>query len=101
MAGEDPEYAAFLRTLPCCMMGHGPCVGAVHVHHEPGRKGLGTRNHDHTGKPLCAGHHTQRHSLSGPFKGWNKWRIRDWEASTATKLRGVYLGLGEPSPLDF
>ncbi len=101
MAGEDPDYAEFLRGLPCSMLGHGPCVGVVHVHHAQGGKGLGTRNHDHSGKPLCAGHHTQRHGLSGPFKGFDKRRIRDWEAEHSERCRRLYMGLGENYPLEF
>lgn len=99
MAGEDPEYTAFLHKLPCSMRGHGPCIGAVHVHHTPGRKGMGQRSSDETGKPLCAGHHTQRHALSGPFKGKDKWAIRDWEDATASLCRRLYLGLVQPDDL--
>lgn len=94
MADEDKEYTAFLRRHGCCMAGHGLCDGALHVHHAQGGKGLGTRNADATGKPLCTLHHTQRHALSGPFKGWDKQRIKQWEAETAAHYRGLYLGLG-------
>ncbi len=100
MAGDDKEYTAFLHTLPCSMRGHGPCIGALHVHHTPGRKGIGQRNSDSTGKPLCAGHHTQRHALSGPFKGKNKREIRDWEEFTANLCRRLYLGLGQHDALE-
>lgn len=95
MSGEDKKYTAFLRQQKCHMVGHGKCLGALHVHHAQGRKGLGTKNHDHTGKPLCTGHHTQRHALSGPFKGWTKDRIRQWEEETSAYYRRIYLGLGE------
>ena len=101
MAGEDDEYTAFLRGLPCHMSGLGPCVGTVCVHHAQGSKGLGTKNHDHTGKPLCVGHHTQRHSLSGPFKGFDKRRIRDWEESVSAYYRRLYLGVEPDDPLGF
>lgn len=96
MAGDDKEYNAFLRGFPCCMAGHGECLGALHVHHAQGRKGLGQRNSDTTGKPLCTKHHQERHALSGPFKGWNKQRIRDWERDTAERYRRLYLGLATP-----
>lgn len=95
MAGDNLEYTANLRLQECAMKGHGPCIGVVHVHHTPGRKGLGQRNSDDTGKPLCAGHHTQRHALSGPFKGWTKATIREWEERTSAHYRRLYLGLGE------
>ena len=98
MAGEDDEYAAWLREQECSMYGHGECTGATHVHHAPGGKGLGTRNHDHTGKPLCFLHHQQRHALSGPFKGHTKEMLKDWERATAERYRRIYLGLGSDAP---
>lgn len=99
MAGEDKEYTDWLRERGCYLRGHGECTGAVHVHHAQGRKGLSTRNHDHTGKPLCTGHHTERHALSGFFRGFRKYQIRDWEERTAERLRREYLGLGEAPPV--
>jgi hypothetical protein len=101
MAGDEKEYRRYLREQGCCMEGHGLCMGAIHVHHAQGGKGLGTRNSDVTGKPLCALHHTQRHALSGPFKGWDKATIRAWERDTAERYRRLYLGLGESDSLEF
>jgi|SRR5688572_28082331 len=101
MAGEDPEYTRFLREQGCCMSGHGSCLGELHVHHAQGGKGLGTRNADDTGKPLCTLHHTQRHALSGPFKGWGKAAIRAWERDTAERYRRLYLGLVSEDSLEF
>jgi len=98
MAGENKEYAAWLRKQPCAMTGHGECLGALHVHHSPGHKGLGQRNHDDSGKPLCTLHHTQRHALSGPFRGMGKEALRDWERTTAERFRQLYLGLGPAAP---
>lgn len=71
----------------------------MHVHHAQGRKGLGTTNHDHSGKPLCWHHHiNERHPLKGYFAGWRKAKIRQWETDTAAYYRGIYLGLGEQDP---
>lgn len=77
------------------MSGHGLCSEVVHVHHAQGRKGLGQRNHDSSGKPLCVLHHTQRHALSGPFKGFEKADIRRWEEEQSERCRQLYLGLRE------
>ena len=101
MAGEDREYCAWIRTQNCLMEGHGECSYEMHAHHPQGGKGLGTRNHDHRTVPLCSRHHTERHSLSGPFNGWDKPKIRSWESTAAESLRRVYLGLGPDAPLDF
>jgi hypothetical protein len=100
MATEDREYCEHIRQLPCAMSGHGECLGAMHAHHATGGKGLGTRNHDHRTIGLCTKHHTERHALSGPFKGWNKQRIRDWEEATSARLRREYLGLGLEDSLE-
>lgn len=97
MAGDEKKFTDFLHGLPCYFEGHDECRGVVHVHHAQGRKGLGTRNSDATGKPLCALHHTQRHALSGVFKGFRKADIREWEERVSAHYRGLYLGVGEPS----
>jgi len=99
MAGEDDSYTDWLRSKGCCLAGHGSCWGPVHVHHAQGHKGLGTKNHDHSGKPLCAGHHTERHALSGFFRNFRKADIRSWEELHATRLRGEYMGLGPQDSL--
>jgi hypothetical protein len=100
VANEDKMYTEWLRSQPCAMEGHSECIGAPHVHHATGRKGLGTRNHDQTGVCVCSKHHTERHALSGPFKGWRKQQIRDWEETTAARLRREYLGLGLEDSLE-
>ena len=55
---------------------------------------MGTKRPDAEAYCLCAKHHTERHSLSGPFKGWTKRDVRSYEAAQAERLRGLYLGLG-------
>ena len=101
MANEEPEYLKFVRSQPCAMAGNGPCSGEMHAHHPQGGKGMGTRNHDSRAIPLCAKHHTERHSLSGAFKAYDKRRVREFEAQASERLRRQYLGLGELSPVDF
>jgi hypothetical protein len=101
LAGEDPEYLAFVREQSCLNAGHGSCWGSMHAHHPQGGKGMGTRNHDHRAVPLCTKHHTERHALSGAWKGFDKRRIREVEAAAAEALRRQYLGLGSDAPVDF
>lgn len=90
MANEERERLEWLRKQPCCLKGNGRCFGTVQAHHAPGHKGMGTRNHDDTGKPLCVQHHTERHSVSGHFRGWDKARLRDWEELQAEAYRRAY-----------
>ncbi len=101
MAGEDADYCAWVRQQPCSRLGHGDCLGAMHAHHPTGGKGTGQRNHDHGVTPLCTKHHSERHSLSGAYKGWDKRRLRSFEANEAERLRREYLGLGSDASLNF
>lgn len=97
MAQEDREYLNYIRGLRCACEGHGECIGPVQAHHATGKKGIGTKNHDHRTIPLCSGHHTERHSLSGYFRDFHKADIREWEERLAGECRRQYLGLGDPS----
>lgn len=83
------------------MLGHGECLGEVHAHHPTGKKGMGTKRDDADAYALCSKHHTERHALSGPFKGWEKRRIRDYEAAQAESFRRQYLGLGGDASVEF
>jgi hypothetical protein len=77
------------------------CSYEMHAHHPTGRKGMGTKRPDAEAYPLCSLHHTQRHSLSGPFKGWAKRDVRSYEEAQSQRLRGEYLGLGLVDTLEF
>lgn len=83
------------------MLGHGECLGAMHAHHPTGRKGMGTKRPDAEAYPLCTKHHTERHSLTGAFKGFDKRMLRDYEDAQSQAYRRQYLGLGCDAPLDF
>ncbi len=83
------------------MEGHGECTGVAHAHHPTGRKGMGTKRDDSEAYCLCATHHSQRHSLSGPFKGWTKRDVRSYEEAQSQHYRRQYLGLGLADTLEF
>lgn len=86
MAGEDPEYLAWIRSLVCCLCGSGR---ASEPHHT-GRKGTSQRSHDHKAIPLCLACHRHRHALSGPVKGWDEQRVRDFENAQVEHYRLLY-----------
>jgi hypothetical protein len=47
---SDPEYLAFVRSLPCCMCGSRRSVEA----HHTGPRGLSQKSSDYSAIPLCA-----------------------------------------------
>lgn len=77
MAGENPAFLSFVRTLRCRMWMHDTCDGAIEAHHA-GERGLGQRAHDDTAIPLCLKHHRAWHDANGVFKTWNKLKRRIW-----------------------
>lgn len=77
MAGEDPDYVSEAHNLPCCARDLHPCLGSVETHHA-GVRGLGQRSHDDTVIPLCTLHHRAWHDAQPPFRGWDKFRRREW-----------------------
>ena len=91
----DEPYLAWVRTLPCRVresdLDH-RCQGDVQAHHRVGG-GMGTKTGDRQTFPLCAGHHRARHDMNGPFKGWDRERMREWERNEVLATLGRRLGL--------
>lgn len=77
MAGEMPEFAAWVRTLDCLAGAEDACSGVVEAHHA-GPRGLGQRAHDETCIPLCTKHHRAWHDHRWPFSTTTKAERRDW-----------------------
>jgi hypothetical protein len=101
MAGEDRDYADWLRAQPCCA----PCWPqhpSGEIHHARHDVGMGLRAHDHRAVPICRKHHTDLHGLSGPFRGWNRDGIRSFLDDEIARLRlrylAVHLDRGEAIP---
>lgn len=89
---RDEPYLAWVRTLPCRVAGMGhACQGDVVAHHRAGG-GVGTKVGDRQTIPLCDGHHRARHALTGPFKGWARERIREWERSEVLRTMELRMG---------
>lgn len=82
MAGEDPDFTAWLRRQPCCAP-HAPngCSGPSEPHHSDAHA-MGKKAHDHQAIPLCHKHHVEDwHRGTGVFKGWTKEKRREWFAA--------------------
>lgn len=89
MAGEDPFFVQYVRSLPCAAWALGPCYGRVEAHHA-GQRGLGQKAHDNTCVPLCTQHHRNWHDHSGPFRTWTKTDRREWIAQTISFTQAGY-----------
>ena len=89
--GDDPAYRRWIAGLDCCAPG---CVAKApsHPHHHSltGERGTAQKPHDHYCMPLCFRSHRELHSLSGPFKGWSKVQLREWQTDRVLELRARY-----------
>lgn len=76
----DPEYLAWVRTLPCCAPSVTQCDSPPpqHPHHETGA-GMGMKAPDRRTMPLCWTHHRCFHDGMGPFAGWSTEERRRWQ----------------------
>jgi hypothetical protein len=87
VAGEDPDYTAWLRKQLCCKC----AAPAREAHHKTGA-GKGLKSHDHTAIPMCLHCHREFHGLSGGFKGWTKSQLREWTDEKIGYYRRIYAG---------
>lgn len=76
---RDWDYMAWVKTQPCCAADISPCSGPIEADHM-GRRGLSRKADDRTCAPLCQLHHRQRTDHSGPFRDWDRDRMRSWLA---------------------
>lgn len=115
MAGEQPEYLAWVRKQPCCAPGCGSRLQVV-AHHAtngllvpPGepmppkmagkRRGQRQKAHDYFAMPLCLKHHVPGvHKRGGPFKEMSKKRLDAWQLEQVTAHRSAWEELQAKEP---
>lgn len=98
MAGEDPAYCAWIRSLPCSVF---PCRNHSEPHHSTAvHKGMGQRAHDRDSMPLCRIHHHEFHAATGWCAGWSKDDRRRWQRGLVAYLRGRYVEPKSPASDD-
>lgn len=94
MAGEDPQYTAWLRTRPCQAPGPHDCRG-VEIHHPCHLRATGhdkRRAHDHRAVRLCLTSHVPGiHQLAGPFRGMQRDQVRAFCDRAGEANRARYL----------
>lgn len=83
MAGEDPKYTSWVRTLKCCACGAHP---PTHAHHMTGA-GMGKRAHDDTCIPLCVRCHSDLHGFRGRFANMSREERRLWQEKHVADTR--------------
>lgn len=86
----DPEYLAFIRSLPCCVCRASP---PSHPHHSTGA-GMGTKSSDRETMPLCFKHHRAFHDAKGPFEYLTRKERRTWQELQVQQCQELYASLG-------
>lgn len=89
VAGEDPEYAQWVRARSCIVATHG-CSGGSEAHHAGNDRGLGQKADDSTCVPLCPQHHREFHGATGYFKTMTKEMRRAWAKSAIERTQANY-----------
>lgn len=99
MAGEAPEYIAWLHGRSCLLANHGGCSRAIHAHHPRREGGTGLKGPDWAAIPLCSNHHN--HDLHGGarringhpayFRDMTKEERMAWEDEQGERMRAIYL----------
>jgi hypothetical protein len=87
--GDDPEYLAYLRRLPCVVCRAPAPSEPSHV--GTTRKGTGIKCLDREAVPSCREHHEDWHACRGMFAGWNRDRRRLWALAVVAETQTAYL----------
>lgn len=69
MAGDAPEYLAWVHQQPCVCCGRD---GPSEAHHHTHRRGMGQRASDEHAMPLCSRCHWDFHNGTGKTSGMNQ-----------------------------
>lgn len=88
---RDPAFLAFVHTLCCAasgMSGH-ICEGKIEADHA-GTRPLGRKADDDTCIALCSLAHRQRTDFAGPFRSFDKARMRQWLDEQIAITRAAY-----------
>lgn len=84
----DPDYLAFIRTLPCCAPG---CLARPpsQPHHSTGA-GMGTKSGDRDTMPLCWKCHRAFHDGNGRFESWSRLDRRLWQEKMVERCQRAF-----------
>ncbi len=77
MSDEDPKYRDAVKRLPCASCQRPP-PSECH-HHRHAGAGMGKKAHDHLGMPMCLRCHHDFHGVCGPFRGYSRAMLTEWQ----------------------
>jgi hypothetical protein len=84
-------YRDRVAALPCCMCGaESTSEQRSEVHHRTGA-GMALKANDTDSMPLCAWCHRHFHALTGPFRGWVKSKLREWQTRMVRQTKATLL----------
>lgn len=86
---RDPEFLAWVHTLPCAARALSPCYGPIEADHQ-GWRPFGRKADDVTAVPLCLLHHRQRTDFSGPFRAWSREDMRIWLRANVEETQAAW-----------
>ena len=87
---EDQDRLDWLHGRPCAAPGHEHCRLPVDVHHDTQNRALGTKSPHSCGIPICHVAHMGFHSNSGPFKGWKRAQLREWQTAQVERFQAAW-----------
>jgi hypothetical protein len=78
---EDPEYLAWLRTLPCAVCGDDTSTEAAHlrvgsINDGKPYTGMAEKSSDKWALPLCSRHHREQHRMN-ESEFWASYGVQD------------------------
>ena len=76
----DPAFGDFVHQLPCAapFQHTYPCEGRIEADHAGKKVAMSRKAPENTRIPMCTLHHRNRHEFTGPFRYWDKVRMRIW-----------------------
>ena len=75
-----PDFADWIHRQPCAAreLDGGRCEYGIQADHAAKKRGFGMKSLWAGCIPLCGRHHEERELFRGPFKGWDRERMRRW-----------------------
>lgn len=89
---RDPARLAWLRGRPCRAPGQRhPGGDSHHLRHDQHGNSLGAHvKDDSRAISLCRAHHRDVEQRTGPFKGWTRAEVQDWENRQVAEQAAEY-----------
>lgn len=87
---RETERMLWIKTLPCCAPGPHECHRIIEAHHAGPKPGMGRKAPDDTCIPLCRQAHSQIDAFSGPFRDFDRARMRSWQDEQVANYQALW-----------